>query len=214
MKIMILLALLVSSVLAAPSAVQIIPFQKNAIPKTATYQGNVVGGAHWKDAQGEFIFFVTQTPAIDSKGECATEDGCKDAELYAFCYAIKDGVATQVWKTIDFERNCPFDLYAGLAKDAIFVTDEDKNGIAECSFLYILTCRSDVSPSTLKLIMHEGTTKYAIRGTTIPDESYGIAQGAGIMNVDASFNAANPKVKAFAISKFKEFTHKDSFEQQ
>ncbi len=47
------------------------------------------------------------------------------------------------------------------------ITDLDDNGIAESTFLYKLRCRSDVSPVQLKLIMHQGKEKYALRGETL-----------------------------------------------
>ena len=70
------------------------------------------------------------------------------------------------WTLTDFERDCRFDLYAGFLPDGLTITDLDGDGLAESTLLYTLSCRSDVSPARLKLILHEGKAKYAIRGTT------------------------------------------------
>ena len=48
-------------------------------------------------------------------------------------------------------------------KNAAVVTDLDQDGIAETTVQYKLACRSDVSPALMKLVMHEGETKYAHR---------------------------------------------------
>ncbi|MCX7877980.1 MAG: hypothetical protein N2510_04975, partial [Ignavibacteria bacterium] len=47
------------------------------------------------------------------------------------------------------------------------ITDVDNNGTGESTFLYRISCRGDVSPEGLKLIMHEGKNKYAIRGNML-----------------------------------------------
>lgn len=193
--------------------IHVMKFNTNLIPNSIKFLGKIVDGTHWKDDRGEFMFFVTETGKIPTKEECETSDGCFDAEIYAFCYAMMDDSLYLLWKTVDFERNCPFDLYAGLADSSIFITDLDSNGIAECTFIYFLSCRSDVSPSRLKLIMHEGQNKFAIRGTTQPDPTQSADEFAGTMNIDQSFNSADNKIKLFATKKFQEYIQKDKFRQ-
>lgn len=70
----------------------------------------------------------------------------------------------EVWRAKDFVTDCEFDLELDLLEGSIEVTDLDGDGAAEVSFLYRLGCRSDVSPLTVKLLMYEGATKYALRG--------------------------------------------------
>jgi hypothetical protein len=64
----------------------------------------------------------------------------------------------------DGVTSCPFDITCEFIKNAIKVTDLDNDGTAETTVQYKLACRSDVSPSNMKLIMHEGADKYALRG--------------------------------------------------
>ncbi|MBM3415723.1 MAG: hypothetical protein FJY20_04580 [Bacteroidetes bacterium] len=66
----------------------------------------------------------------------------------------------------DKEKTCPFDITCEFIKDAVSITDLDANRLAETTILYRLACRSDVSPSAMKLIMHEGEKKYVLRGLT------------------------------------------------
>jgi len=212
-KYICILAFLNSIASAQVDRIHAMHFDRNLVPNSIIFFGKIVDGAHWKDDSGEFLFFVTETGKIPSKGECETSDSCFDAEIYAFCYAMTNDSLSLLWKTVDYERNCSFDLYAGLADSSIYITDLDSNGIAECTFIYFLSCRSDVSPSRLKLIMHEGQKKFAIRGTTQPDPTQPADEFAGTMNVDRSFNSVDKRIKLFATKKFQEYIHKEPFKQ-
>ncbi|HET6229686.1 MAG TPA: hypothetical protein VFE05_06350 [Longimicrobiaceae bacterium] len=104
---------------------------------------------------------------------------------------------------------CDFDLTAGFEPGSLAVTDLDRDGVAETSFLYVLACRSDVSPAVLKLIMHEGAAKYAIRGTTRPKG----AGAGGEMRPDAAFRTAPAAFLAFARHQWARFVPEDHFMQ-
>jgi hypothetical protein len=190
--------------------ISILSFDARSLPEEIRYQGKIVMGARWTDSNGENILLLTQTGKFPSKGKCVSGEGrCFDAEVYAYNYVRKDGDVSLLWKITDFERGCSFDLYAGFVKEALFITDLDSNGVAESLFLYKHSCRSDVSPAVLKLIMHEGVTKYAIRGTTkLPEDL-----GGGAMNIDPSFKQAKPVFRNFAVEKWNKYVTKDDFEQ-
>jgi len=64
----------------------------------------------------------------------------------------------------DRVTDCPLDIKADFVPGSFAITDLDKNGIAEVWVAYRLSCRGDISPSDLKIIMHEGIKKYAKRG--------------------------------------------------
>jgi hypothetical protein len=61
-------------------------------------------------------------------------------------------------------KTCPFDITAAFIKDAVTVTDLDKDGIPEIKIQYATACRSDVSPADMKLLLYENGEKYALRG--------------------------------------------------
>ena len=190
--------------------ISILNFDARSLPGEIRYQGKIVMGARWTDSNGENILLLTQTGKFPSKGKCVADGGrCFDAEVYAYNYVRKDGDVSLLWKITDFERDCSFDLYAGFVKEALFITDLDSNGVAESLFLYKLSCRSDVSPAVLKLIMHEGATKYAIRGTT----KLAGDLGGGEMNIDPAFKQAKPVLRNFAVEKWNKYVTKDDFEQ-
>ncbi len=57
------------------------------------------------------------------------------------------------------------------------ITDLDGDGIAEVTFAYELSCLSDVSPGTNKLLVLENGRKYILRGETTVDPGDGIMGG-------------------------------------
>lgn len=189
---------------------ELLPFKIEAPGLRVQYQGKIVGGARWRDRNGENVLVLTQTGAVPSRSKCDADESCpRDAEVYAYHYIVEAEKTTLLWKLTDFERNCDFDLYAGFILNSVSVTDLDSNGVAENTFLYKLSCRSDVSPARLKLIMHEGKNKYAIRGTIRLPADY----GGGDMEVDPVLKkAGNPFLK-HALEQWKIFAAEDNFEQ-
>jgi len=190
--------------------ISILSFDARSLPGEIRYQGKIVKGARWMDSNGENFLLLTQTGNFLSTGKCVmVGEPCFDAEVYAYDFVKKDNKVSLLWKITDFERNCSFDLYAGFVKEALFITDLDSNGVAESLFLYKHSCLSDVSPAVLKLIVHEGVTKYAIRGTTKPAGD----SGGGAMNIDPAFKQAKPALMNFAVEKWNKYVTKDDSEQ-
>jgi hypothetical protein len=192
----------------APSArLQMLAFDAGAIPSGIQVEGKVVAGSRWRDAAGENLLLLTQTSEIDrSSGECTD---CSDAELYAYQFVRKDGGWERLWRVADYERSCEFDLYVGFVKGSLTITDLDEDGTAESTFLYSLACRSDVSPATRKLIMHEGAAKYAIRGTTDLTARLGPEYGGGERTIDPAFDRADPAHRAYALRQWDRYAAQD-----
>jgi len=167
------------------------------------FDGNIVAGAQWKDSKGLNAVIITETRETEKKRQGGERTLSK--KLLGYGFIIGDnGNSEEVWKINDLVENCDFDLTLSYIEKSLSVTDLNKNGIAETTFLYKLTCRSDVSPCDLKLMMHEGKEKYAIRGTMIvklPNEGpYG-----GDMKVDKSFNDAPKEFLDYAKQQWKKF---------
>ena len=88
------------------------------------------------------------------------------------------------------------------------MTNADRDGHAEVSFLYKLSCRTDVSPSKLKLLLYMDRRKYVVRGTTR------LADGSGgEMNLDGSFTQVDLLLREFAIGRWKAHVLEDRIEQ-
>jgi len=100
----------------------------------------------------------------------------RSARLYATLFADGDDGARQRWLIEDLVDTCPVDVTAQFRDPATTISDADGDGTPEIWIAYLVTCRSDVSPATLKLIGHEGAQKYALRGHTrmlFPDSTVG-----------------------------------------
>lgn len=132
-------------------------------PKSIKYEGFIKNAVRWKDKSGDNIVITTETGYHINKKFVHESDG-SDAELFAYHYIISGNQAKQTWKVYDYISDCPVDLVASFVKNTFQVTDLNNNGIAETWLMYKTVCHGDVSPCDMKIIMYEGTTKYAMRG--------------------------------------------------
>ena len=171
-------------------------YEPGKLPASVKYAGKIVGGAKWEDKNGQNVLIVTET-------EEKTKGDARSKELFAYQYIMTGESAKQLWKVNDFIKDCQVDLMLSLIPGSISVTDINNNGIAENTFLYRMSCKGDVSPDDMKLIMHEGDNKYAIRGQMLMEldgKKYG-----GEMEIDPSFDFASPEVNKYAVSEWKKY---------
>jgi hypothetical protein len=183
---------------ASPSDIKILGFDPKALPREIHYKGKVVAGARWLDKEGENLLLLCETGFFkspvppNSKKNPYGERGWA-AALHGYHYVKVKGQHRLLWKLDDFVEICPYDLDLTFLPHSLTITDLDHNGIAESTFLYKLGCRSDVSPVQLKLIMHEGKAKYAIRGETMVPTANPQQKLGGRKIIDPAFHHA-PKV--------------------
>jgi hypothetical protein len=196
---------------AEVAALEVLSFSVEALPPDADVIGDVVDGARWRDANGENVLVLAETGEFPAAGECEVDHPCRDAEIRAYHFARNGAAWKRLWLVTDFERTCGWDLTAGFVKGSLSVTDLDHDGVGESTFLYTLTCTSDVSPSTLKLIMHEGQAKYAIRGTTDLSVVLGgkSEYSGGDRNVDPAFDRAHARQRSYALAQWERFVKPD-----
>lgn len=165
------------------NGIENLTYDTGKLPYGVKYSGKIVAGARWNDKNGENILIITETPVKGTPGDSRMK------ELFGYHYKISGGETKLLWKINDFVKDCPVDLTLKYVDESLSITDLDNNGIAESIFLYRMSCKGDVSPDDMKLLMHENETKYAIRGNmklTIKGEgTYG-----GEMKVDPAFNNA------------------------
>jgi len=143
------------------------------IPKTIAIEGDLLLAKSWIDKNGENILVVSRTgPFKENESEDELSEDRRYAELFGKQYIMQGGDYKLLWDIYDFERHCPFDLWIGLLPNSTKITDLDNDGITETTLIYKLTCRSDVSPSRMKLLMLENDTKMGLRGLmTLKQES-------------------------------------------
>jgi hypothetical protein len=137
---------------------------KATLPKTITYTGKIVNAVKYNDSFGETIVITTETGESQSKTE--PDESYREAELFAYQYILTDGKWILQWKMYDYVKECPVDIECNFIKNSFAVTDLDKNGKAEVWLMYTTGCHGDVSASNMKVIVYEGTQKYAMRGHT------------------------------------------------
>lgn len=171
-------------------------------PKGIKHEGFIKNAVRWKDKLGDNIVITTETGIYTNKKFKHEFDDSSDAELFAYHYIISNNEAKQNWKMYDFIADCPVDIVASFVKNSFEVTDLNKNGIAEVWLMYKTVCHGDVSPSEMKIIMYEGTQKYAMRGENkvqigVEDNGEKSYEG-GEFKYDAKFQNAPKEFKEHA----------------
>jgi hypothetical protein len=181
-------------------------------------KGKVRIALTWNDKNGKNLLFLTETGAFQGDSEDS-----KSAELFLYHYKFEDDQFLLLRRIYDFINDCTFDIYVGFLDSSLTITDLDKDEIAEITILYKLTCRSDVNPSNMKLIMLEDGQKYALRGIMIneyvkhlpPDErTKGIQDyGWGTYTIDKAFDNAPNIFLDFSKKRWEVLKDKDRFVQ-
>jgi hypothetical protein len=194
---------------ASMAQIKIEEVDKSSIPDRIDYKGDVVAAYSWNDSKGKNFLLVSESGVFTSPAPTQKDFDEHDAEVYAYQYTIKYEGPSLVWKLLDFSRNCDVDVAAKYIMDSIEITDLDTDGTAETWLMYTLSCRSDASPSSLKLIMHEGEKKYAIRGSSRvktgvsdkgADEFFG-----GEKKVDETFKKGPSEFLKYALTLWDKF---------
>ncbi len=184
--------------------VSMLQFDKSDLPSEIKYTGNIVTGKRWKDKNGENILILTKTKIKEKKVKQPDfGDNVRECELYGYHYVSSGGSYSLLWKINDLINDCVFDLTLDFIPGSLSITDLNDDGIAESTFLYKMACRSDVSPSVLKLLMHENDSKYALRGNMFIKVE-GFTDG-GNYKIDKAFDNAPEGFLEFAKSQWNEF---------
>lgn len=158
------------------------------------YKGKPVEAASWTDSNGDNLVIITEV------------NGSANNELYGYHFIMDGNSGEELWKIQDFVKDCEFDIRLDYVPESLSITDLDDDGIGESTFLYNMSCKSDVSPDDLKLMMHENENKYALRGYTYISS----VDAGGDYKVDASFNNAPASFLQYAKeqwSKYKNFEY-------
>ncbi len=152
--------------------IKITNIDKNELPKTITYKGHIINAVKYTDNEGEHLVITTETGIVNVK---EVGEDMKKADLYAYSYLNSGNVFKLSWQMHDLVPSCPVDVIGKYIPGTFAVTDVNNDGKAEVWLMYIITCQGDASPCTMKIIMHSGDKKYAMRGTNQVklDKAYG-----------------------------------------
>jgi len=183
----------------------------NDIPRDLLFKGVLVECLEFDDANGHNLLILTQTgmfPVSKKNEEGVYEKSNDRAELNAYLYVRSDEKSNykSLWKVFDFQDCDDADLYLGFSKKSLSITDLDANGIAEVSFQYVLSCRSDVSPSDRKLYCFESSDKFLFRGVTTLE---GMSTDEATIDAKVEMSSA---IKELMQKKWTQF-ESDSFQQ-
>jgi hypothetical protein len=137
-----------------------------------------------------------------AKNPASAEEEYRDSELYAWHYKADRDSFRLVDRVQDFIRDCPFDVEAAFIPGTIQVTDLDQNGHTEIWMMYLTACRSDVSPSNLKIILYEKGKKFALRGISRLQVNENGFEG-GRYTFDPAFQQAPAAFRKFALDVWK-----------
>lgn len=141
------------------------------VPPGLKLPGKLLEAWRWQDAQGENVLLITRTPVRpEAKPKALDEEW--HTELYARQYIRQAAGYQELWRLYDTNRYCWGDMELGPLSGATTITDLDTDGVSETTLVYKISCRTDVSPAEMKLIMHEGQKKYALRGSMIQLANY------------------------------------------
>jgi len=166
------------------------------LPAPNSYQLNVA--KKWHDASGENWLVLYETGSYIEKNNTGAS-----AKLSAILYQKSDSGFVQKWKLVDYIQDCEVDVTCSFYDNHLSITDLDSNGLAEITMVYALSCKGDVSPNEKKLILYEGTQKYAIRGEelmVLQKDTIG-----GSWNADASFSKAPKAFLQYAVAHWQKF---------
>ena len=158
-----LLILLISFSCYGQDSLQIYHLLPAKFPAAMHQHAKTVSAIRWTDNSGEHLVSLEETGNYQNT-ELQHESDGSAAEIFAQ-HTCKNGIRSkQIWKLKDYIYDCPVDLEASFMKNMPVVTDLDKDQVPEVWIMYQTVCHGDVSPLTVKIIMYEGSDKYAIRG--------------------------------------------------
>lgn len=168
------------------------------LPSSIKYSGRVINAVSWEDSLGLNYVITTETGNTERNKE-----GYYNAKLYAQHYVMNADSAKLLWRVYDYEADCGLDLDFGFIQKAFAITDLDKNNIAEVWVMYQNSCHGDISPVSMKIIMYEGTKKYALRGES--KLNLGNEYGGGGFQLDNNFKHGNILFRQYAENLWKKY---------
>lgn len=157
----------------------------------------IVASVRWTDDLGDNLIEIIETDE-QWNGDKRTK------ELFGYHYITDRDQKKELWKVYDFIKDCEVDVTLSYVDGSLIVTDLNNDGISETMFVYKMSCKGDVSNDDMKLIMHEGKKKYAIRGSTnLIMNGQSLQQGT--MRVDTAFDNAPDSFLEFAKEQWSKY---------
>ncbi len=172
-----------------------------------TLQSDFVSGYHWTDKQGDNYLILSQTKPFEK----VKNSQMRFVELRAVNFKSLEKSKREItWEYNDSQKNCfkDNDLLVKFITESFSITDLNNNGICEVWIMYKMSCRTDISPAKMMLIMHEGKKEYVISGHNKVGHTNGSHLG-GEHELDNNFKAAPEEFKAHGLELWEKFIVED-----
>ncbi|MFO1253172.1 MAG: hypothetical protein U1E77_19030 [Inhella sp.] len=197
---LVIIATLFLAIDAFSAEVTVRDLRRGEIPSGVSVVGELVRALTWTDSDGKRLVVFDANAREDGAG--------RHKDIRVVGYKLEGSVYKEEWRVRDWVRNCPVDLVAYFERDSIEVTDLDRDGLSEISFVYRTACRGGMDFIDQRLVLIEAGKKYIIRGAT---ELKGVSEITGRdiydgpMVVDKPFNGAPSSFLKYSIKKWNEF---------
>ncbi|MBK9246532.1 MAG: hypothetical protein IPM69_00075 [Ignavibacteria bacterium] len=189
-SVLLLVVLLIFSIQPSDDIeFQTMKFNEDSLPKQCRFEGELLGGTKWRDANGENFLIISQN------FKTGVDAGIQ--EIFGYNYVIKDSNYHLLWKWYDeSENSC--EIGEGLIGQ-IQIEDVDGDGIGESAFIYNIEGVCDLSPRLFTLVFHSDTTSLTIHGTNRIQIDDTTTRG-GEIQTDSTFGAAPIEFGDFCTS--------------
>jgi hypothetical protein len=176
----------------------VVALVQQPLPAEIQFEGKQKEVQKWEDTEGKHVLLLTET-GVHTIKKLQHENEGEDAEVYAYHYLYDTTTKKyrQMWRVYDYINDCNLDINVGFVPKATTHTDLNNNGIPEIWVVYRLQCTGDVSPPDMKIIMYEGKTKYAVRGTCALVMGEKVEEKSRY-EFDTALKTAAPEIKNFA----------------
>ena len=168
------------------------------LPPRVKASGTAFRTIAWSDDKGDNLAVFSTTTKTKSKGAATLQS----KSIFVDLFVGKDGRYRKGRTVREVVANCDRDLTNEFLDTSVVVSDLDDNGVGELTFAYRWTCRGDVAPADMKLVVIEGPRTYVLRGTTRVRPGGGAPVGGDFA---AEFTGAPPKFLEHASKAWKRF---------
>jgi hypothetical protein len=206
------------------------------IPNGIKIKGKILEAKTWTDKNGDNLLIISRyqpkTKTYPDSPGYITES----AFLFINQYLLKGNYYDPIWSYQDSIVDCMTDFWIGPLENSTSITDLNSDKFTETTIVYSYICRGDVSPSKMKVVLHDRTNTYFLKGTMYLNYVAGELDSASfdcnLSNIE-SFKTADNFLKLklqmgryenekdfiyspkefleFARNKWKQFMNKDQF---
>ena len=126
------------------------------LPRGVEVEGAIVEARSFSDATGEHLVVVSHTDEPTGQSLHVVHLAHSGAEPWRIVGHVDDEV-----------RDCKKEATLQLVPGALVVTDLDSDKHDEVSFAWVKSCRKELGPDALVLVLMEDDAKYTMHGSTV-----------------------------------------------